>query len=62
MTVVQKVRMEMDAMFSKDKDPEPLFVLDLILKPNQLIPNYSVEPKDIVNKVLEVFDDGIECL
>jgi len=52
----------MDAMFSKDKDPEPLFVLDLILKPNQLIPNYSVEPKDIVNKVLEVFDDGIECL
>lgn len=35
-------------MFSNDKDPEPLFVLDLILKPNQLIPNYSVEPRDIV--------------
>lgn len=49
-------------MFSKDKDPEPLFVLDLILKPNMLIPNYSVEPRDIVNKVLEVFDEGIECL
>jgi hypothetical protein len=49
-------------MFSKDKDPEPLFVLDLILKPNQLIPNYSVEPKDIVSKVLEVFDDGIDVL
>jgi len=49
-------------MFSLDKDPEPLFVLDLILKPNQLIPNYSVEPRDIVSKILEVFDEGIECL
>jgi hypothetical protein len=34
MTTVQKVRKELDAMFSQDKDPEPLFVLDLILKPN----------------------------
>jgi len=33
-TTVQKVRKELDAMFSQDKDPEPLFVLDLILKPN----------------------------
>jgi hypothetical protein len=49
-------------MFAADKDPEPLFVLDLILKPNQLIPHYSVEPRDIVSKVLEVFDEGIECL
>ena len=62
MTTVQKVRKEMDTLFSLDKDPEPLFVLDLILKPNQLIPNYSVEPKDIVTKILEVFDEGIECL
>jgi hypothetical protein len=62
MTLVQKVRKEMDAMFSLDKDPEPLFVLDLILKPNQIIPNYSVEPRDIVSKILEVFDEGIECL
>lgn len=61
-TTVQKVRHELDQMFSQDKDPEPLFVLDLILKPNQLIPNYSVEPREIVNKVLEVFDEGIECL
>ena len=49
-------------MFSKDKDPEPLFVLDLILKPNQLIPQYSTEPKDIISKVLEAFDEGIESL
>lgn len=62
MTHVQRVRKELDTMFAKDKDPEPLFVLDLILKPNQLIPNYSVEPKDIVAKVLEVFDDGIDVL
>lgn len=62
MTLIQKVRKQLDAMFSLDKDPEPLFVLDLILKPNQLIPNYSVEPRDIVTKILEVFDEGIECL
>jgi hypothetical protein len=62
MTTVQKVRKELDQQFSNDKDPEPLFVLDLILKPNQLIPNYSVEPRDIVQKVIDVFDEGIECL
>jgi hypothetical protein len=62
MTSVQKVRKELDSIFSQDKDPEPLFVLDLILKPNQLIPQYSVEPKEIVAKVLDVFDEGIECL
>lgn len=38
LTEVQRVRRELNKMFSKDKDPEPLFVLDLILKPNQLIP------------------------
>lgn len=62
MTHTQKVRKALDQDFAKEKDPEPLFVLDLILKPNQLIPNYSVEPRDIVNKVMEVFDEGIECL
>ena len=62
MTDAQKVRRDLDQMFSLEKDPEPLFVLDLILKPNMLIPNYSVEPRDIVAKVLEVFDEGIECL
>lgn len=50
-------------MFDKDKDPEPLFVLDLILKPNQMIPQYSTDPKEIVNKIMtEVFDEGVECL
>jgi len=49
-------------MFDKNKDPEPLFVLDLILRTNQLIPQYSTDPKDIVNKIMEVFDEGIECL
>jgi dynein heavy chain len=49
-------------MFDKNKDPEPLFVLDLILKPGQLIPTYSTQPKEVVEKLLEVFDAGIECL
>ena len=62
LTNEQKVRKEIDKMFDKNKDPEPLFVLDLILKPNQLIPQYSTDPKDIVAKIMEVFDEGIECL
>lgn len=62
MTTVQQVRKELNKQFSKNKDPEPLFVLDLILKPNTLIPQYSTEPRDIVTKIMEVFDEGIECL
>ena len=34
MTNVQKIKAEINKMFDKNKDPEPLFVLDLILKPN----------------------------
>jgi len=34
LTTIQRVRREMNKMFDKNKDPEPLFVLDLILKPN----------------------------
>ena len=49
-------------MFDKNKDPEPLFVLDLILKPNNLIPTYSTQPEEVVSKVLAVFDSGIEAL
>lgn len=32
-------------MFDKNKDPEPLFVLDLILKQKDLIPTYSTDPE-----------------
>jgi hypothetical protein len=42
--------------------PPPLFVLDLVLKPNQLIPQYSTDPKEIVKQVMNVFDDGIKVL
>jgi hypothetical protein len=49
-------------MFDKNKDPEPLFVLDLILRPGQLVPTYSNSPEDIVNKIMAVFDDGIAIL
>jgi hypothetical protein len=62
MSTVQKVRKELNKMFSKNKDPEPLFVLDLILKPNQLIPQYSTDPKEIVTKILGEFDEGIKCM
>lgn len=49
-------------MFDKNKDPEPLFVLDLILRQGQLVPTYSNSPEDIVNKIMAVFDDGIAIL
>jgi len=34
-------------MFVKDKEPEPLYVLDLILK-GSLVPIYSTNPANIV--------------
>ena len=46
----------------KNKDPAPLFILDLILKPNQIIPAYSTQPDDIVTKMLDVFDDGLDVM
>jgi hypothetical protein len=49
-------------MFDKNKDPEPLFELDLILKTGQLIPTYSTNPEEIVTKILTVFDDGVKQL
>ena len=50
------------SLYDKNKDPEPLFVLDLILKPGTLIPSYSTKPDEIVDKIMSVFDDGITQL
>lgn len=59
---MQSTMVMLHKMFDKNKDPEPLFVLDLILKTGSLIPTYSTNPEDIINKIMKVFDDGIECL
>lgn len=48
--------------FAKNRDPDPLFILDLNLKKGQIIPQYSTDPADIVSKIMEVFDEGIKCL
>jgi len=63
-TELQHAEVWLHSMFDKNKDPEPLFVLDLILKPNQAvpIPTYSTNPEDVVTKMLEVFDEGLEIL
>mmetsp|Transcript_20736 Transcript_20736/g.31903 ORF Transcript_20736/g.31903 Transcript_20736/m.31903 type:complete len:452 (-) Transcript_20736:2401-3756(-) len=50
------------SLYDKNKDPDPLFVLDLILKQGHLIPTYSTKPEDIVTKIMAVFDEGVECL
>ncbi len=44
------------------KDPYPLFVLDLVLKPGDPLPKYSTDPDEIVKTVLAIFDDGIKTL
>jgi hypothetical protein len=58
----QSTAVWLHSLFDKNKDPEPLFVLDLILKPGHLIPTYSTHPDEVINKVLGVFDEGIEAL
>jgi len=58
----QNTAIWLHGLFDKNKDPEPLFVLDLILKPGHLIPTYSTNPEDVVAKVLAVFDDGVSIL
>lgn len=50
------------SMFQKDKNPEPLYVLDLILKNGQLIPTFSTLPQNIVQSLRDIFEDGVKCL
>ena len=58
----QKTLISLFKMFDKNKDPEPLFILDLILRAGHLIPTYSNNPEEIVAKIMAVFDEGIACL
>jgi dynein heavy chain len=50
------------SLYDKNKDPEPLFDLDLILKQGNLIPTYSTNPEEVVTKIMKVFDEGVEIL
>jgi hypothetical protein len=50
------------SIFKKNKNIEPLYVLDLILKPNQIIPSFATPPEVIVKTVREIFEDGVKCL
>lgn len=50
-------------MFTKNKDPEPLYVLDLILKGGSLVPIYSTNPpQNIAASIREIFEEGVNCL
>jgi hypothetical protein len=62
LTELQRTEKWLFPMFDKNKDPEPLFVLDLIQKSGQLIPMYSTSPEDCVSKMLDFFDEGCEIL
>jgi hypothetical protein len=45
---VQNTKKWINGIFTKDKNPEPLYVLDLIMKPGALIPTFSTIPSLIV--------------
>jgi len=59
---VREMKDWLNEKFNINKDPEPLFQLDLILKAGNLVPQYSNNPEEIVSKIKEVFEDGIKCL
>lgn len=46
----------------KEEDPNPLFLLDLVLKPGDALPKYSTDPDEIVKIVCTIFDEGIKAL
>lgn len=50
------------ALTEQPDNPIPLFVLDLVLKPGQPLPQYSTDPHDIVKTVLQIMDDGLGAL
>lgn len=51
----------LNATFTKNKEPEPLYVLDLILK-GSLVPIYSTNPQQIVQSIKDIFEEGVNCL
>lgn len=59
---VQKSLQWLHKAFDKNKDPEPLFVVDLIVNNDNHIPRFTFPPDDIVTKILDVFDNGVEKL
>ena len=59
---VKETKEWVNKKFAKNVCPDPLFQLDLILKAKNLIPQYSNQPKDIVIKIKEVFEEGVKSL
>jgi hypothetical protein len=63
LTGIKETKKWLNNQFSKTKDPEPLFQLDLIPpKQGQLIPHYNNSPDLVVQRVREIFEDGIKSL
>lgn len=58
----KEIKKQINKEFARNKNPEPLFQLDLIRKPNQLIPVYNNNPADIVDKIRKVFEEGVKCV
>jgi dynein heavy chain, axonemal len=58
---VKETKKWVNSQFAKNKNPEPLFLLDLILK-KSLVPTFNNSPTEIVKRITEVFEAGIESL
>ena len=58
----KEIKRQINKEFARNKNPEPLFQLDLIRKGNQLIPQYNNNPVDIIAKIKDIFQQGVKCL
>jgi dynein heavy chain len=60
---VKETKRFINKLFTKNKDPEPLFQLDLIPpKQGSLIPVFNNPPELVVERVREVFEEGVKSL
>lgn len=59
---VQRTLKWLHKEFDKNKDPDPLFVIDLIVNNDSPIPKYTTPLEEITARILEVFDKGLKIL
>jgi hypothetical protein len=59
---VQETMKWLHKQYDKNKDPDPLFVMNLVASKDSVYPTYTTPPDEVVIKILKVFDHGIKVL
>jgi hypothetical protein len=59
---VQETMKWLHKMYDKNKDPDPLFVMNLVASKDSVYPTYTTHPDEVVKRVNLVFDQGIKVL